>query len=156
MPKLLNLSQIEGGKILRNFLTAYPASQTTTKIEKKDKTLYSAEELLSELKSSMDSLLGDGSSGSSIDDRIKNSIKAINEIKLAAIITYVHPPNDHKNDANAFPTAPNMKWFTTKTVFNLLLSSLDKLNSLVWVKTDIPCTATDNMAAMITMATIES
>ena len=39
MPKLLNLSQIEGGKILRNFLTAYPASQTTTKIEKKDKTL---------------------------------------------------------------------------------------------------------------------
>lgn len=79
MPKLLNLSQIEGGKILRNFLTAYPASQTTTKIEKKDKTLYSAEELLSELKSSMDSLLGDGSSGSSIDDRIKNSIKTINE-----------------------------------------------------------------------------
>ena len=52
MPKLLNLSQIEGGKILRNFLTAYPASQTTTKIEKKDKTLYSAEELLSELKKS--------------------------------------------------------------------------------------------------------
>ena len=85
-----------------------------------------------------------------------HTIKAINEIKLAAIITYVHPPNDHKNDANAFPTAPNMKLFTTKTVFNLLLSSLDKLNSLVWVKTDIPCTAMDKMAAMITIAMIES
>ena len=57
---------------------------------------------------------------------------------IAPIITYAHPPKDHNSDESALPTAPNMKLFTTKTVFNLLRSSLDKLNNLAWDKMDIP------------------
>ena len=81
---------------------------------------------------------------------------AASEISIAPVITYFHPPMDHKNDDNALPNAANMKLLTTKTVFNLLRSSLDKLNSLVWLKTDIPCTAIDNIAATSMMAIIES
>ena len=44
------------------------------------------------------------------------TINAIIEIKAAAIITNDHPPRVHKSEANALPTAPNMKLFTTKTV----------------------------------------
>lgn len=83
-------------------------------------------------------------------------INAIKEIKIAAAITYCHPPSDHKSEAIALPIAPNMKLFTTKTVFNLLRSSFDKLNNLACVKTDTPCTAMDNMAARSIIAMMES
>ena len=42
------------------------------------------------------------------------TIRAINDIRLAPIMTYCHPPKDHNNDARALPTAPNMKLLTTK------------------------------------------
>ena len=77
------------------------------------------------------------------------------EITIEPIMTYDHPPEAHKNDASALPTAPNMKLLTTNTVFNLLRSSLDRANNLACAKTDIPCTAIENTAAIRTIAIIE-
>lgn len=84
------------------------------------------------------------------------TISAANEINIAPVITYVHPPNDHNMEDNALPTAPNMKLLTTRTVFNLLRSSLDRLNNLAWVKTVTPWTAIENTAAIRTIAMMES
>ena len=71
-------------------------------------------------------------------------------------ITYSQEPKDHNSEARALPTAPKMKLLTTKTVFNLLLSSFDRLNSLACANTDTPWTAIENTPAIMMIAIIDS
>ena len=68
------------------------------------------------------------------------------------IMTYSQEPRDHKSDASALPIAPKMKLLTTNTVFSLLRSSFDRLNSLACARTDTPCTAIENTPAIMIMA----
>lgn len=82
--KLINLLQISGGKDLQDAVLAiqkaYPADKVTTTTQKKvadgqDPATYTAQELLTELKSSMDTLTAGGNG--SISDQIANAKQTV-------------------------------------------------------------------------------